>query len=990
MGEWFRSQSMSYVTLIVSDDASKVIVRELGTLGCIQFVDLQTKLTAFQRLYTPLLKRFDDIEKKIRFLADEVKKNGVTVAPMKSPEAFLGLEGGDDSSGGASSSSSGFGASSDNDAMMSGLHIVESLEGKVTAFVDQMTELNRFKSSLSDEYLRKVEFQHLLVLSANLSNKVKSGLDKHLNLREDTQSLLDGEESGNRGRGASIEMTSMGVAGGGHRDDEGEVGELSFSSVAGTIRLADKSRFERQLYRSTRGNCFVRFSALDNKAIAREHDLPELHQRAGFIIFFKSLTIERKIHRICDSFACHQYVLPTSRSASGRKQTDNDDDMRETKMVLHSVRDKQVALSQEMRGRLEGWLWVVKREKATYDVLNMCRRDGVGGSFLQAKGWIPDDMIAPAHAVIEKTHIKYNIPSSITLLERTTGSWPDPPTFFRTNKFTYAYQEFVNTYGMPRYREINPALFTAATFPFLFGVMYGDIGHGSCVTLGGLYLVLTADKALQDRNLDDMMRNVYAARYMLLAMGIMGVYCGLIYNDFFSLTFDFFGSAYSFASGEHEEDRRLATRVLSDGGNGTTITGEPEDGDIATLTNGYGNAEAVYPFGVDPMWHIAGNDLLFFNSMKMKMSVIMGITQMSFGIVMKGVNARFFKHTMDFFLEFIPQLLFALSLFGYMIVLIFLKWSIDWNERMQLGSCNYDENGVAAACELGVQNGAVTSCYSAVGSVCDADTSLADKCPLDFGGSGDGCQPPNLISTLMNIALKPGVVDEPMYKGQAQTQVFLLLFAFACVPWMLCIKPYLMIKQHENDAHDAKHADRCEKQSLVNRGASKNPLLAGPDDPQEKAAGGAMMGSFDVNDDPDSDNDGDGADGNDDDEEHSATEIVIHQCIETIEFVLGMVSNTASYLRLWALSLAHSELAHVFWEKAMLGAIETNNPVVILIGFFIFAMVTTGVLLCMDVLECFLHALRLHWVEFQNKFYRADGYRFRPFSFVELLRENTL
>lgn len=217
------------------------------------------------------------------------------------------------------------------------------------------------------------------------------------------------------------------------------------------------------------------------------------------------------------------------------------------------------------------------------------------------------------------------------------------------------------------------------------------------------------------------------------------------------------------------------------------------------------------------------------------------------------------------------------------------------------------------------------------GYVCQGNDSTADKCPLDYGGSGDGCQPPNLITLLINIALAPGVVDEPLYSGQASIQNFLLLIAGLSVPTLLCAKPYFLSKEMASHTHSA-HDDE------------------------------------------------------DDDEEHNFGEIIIHQAIETIEFVLGMVSNTASYLRLWALSLAHSELATVFWEKAMLSTLNINWFATF-IGYGVFAGTTFGVLLMMDVLECFLHALRLHWVEFQNKFFHADGIRFAPYSFKQLLTD---
>ena len=116
----------------------------------------------------------------------------------------------------------------------------------------------------------------------------------------------------------------------------------------------------------------------------------------------------------------------------------------------------------------------------------------------------------------------------------------------------------------------------------------------------------------------------------------------------------------------------------------------------------------------------------------------------------------------------------------------------------------------------------------------------------------------------------------------------------------------------------------------------------------------------------------------------------ISQGIHTIEFVLGSISNTASYLRLWALSLAHSQLAELFKDMILGSGLKSGieNPYlaafILFIAFSMWAIISLVVLMAMENLSSFLHALRLQWVEFQNKFYYGDGQKFSPFTFAAI------
>ena len=397
------------------------------------------------------------------------------------------------------------------------------------------------------------------------------------------------------------------------------------------------------------------------------------------------------------------------------------------------------------------------------------------------------------------------------------------------------------------------------------------------------------------------------------------------------------------------------------------------------VINEYHTKKCVYPIGLDPVWIGNYNELVYTNSLKMKLSIIVGVIHMLLGIGIKGVNNYKNRKYNAFFFEFIPQFLFMFILFGYMIYMIFYKWGTDY----------------------------------------DADTSKA----------------PSILTIMINMAVKIGSVEgKPLFDSlfglsQEAINISIIVICLLLIPIMLLIKPIYYYKKKKSTQGISFRNDNL---SLIENENQKNDYISGEknnniiNDVNDNINNNLII--------DDIYNEMDNNKGEDDGKSHKSqeyslslsqesilrpdehysklylsqkkkykeeskekyqfVEIFIEQLIEVIEYVLGTVSNTASYLRLWALSLAHTALAHVFIEKTFIDYIKTDevnfvsSVISVFIYFFVFLCATVFILIFMDAMECILHTLRLHWVEFQNKFFKGDGYLFNPFSFKCIFNYN--
>uniref|UniRef100_A0A7I4YEZ7 V-type proton ATPase subunit a n=2 Tax=Trichostrongylidae TaxID=6315 RepID=A0A7I4YEZ7_HAECO len=857
----YRSEQMTLAQLFLQSEAAYQCVAELGELGLVQFRDLNPDTSAFQRKYVNEVRRCDEMERKLRYLEREIKKDQIPMLDTgENPDAPQPRE-------------------------------MIDLEATFEKLENELREVNRNEETLKKNFSELTELKHIL-------RKTQTFFEEHEEL------LTTSEEDGHQNPAMQHDYAPL---------------KLQLRFVAGVIRRERLPAFERLLWRACRGNVFLRTSEIDD--VLNDTVTGEPVNKTVFIIFFQGDQLKTKVKKICEGFRATLYPCPDTPQERREMSIGVMTRIEDLKTVLGQTQDHRHRVLVAASKNVRMWLTKVRKIKSIYHTLNLFNID-VTHKCLIAECWCPVSELERIKMALKRgtEESGSQVPSILNRMETTEA----PPTYHKSNKFTRGFQNIVDSYGVATYREINPAPYTMISFPFLFAIMFGDLGHGLIMLAAALFFILKEKQLEAARIKDEIFQTFFGGRYVIFLMGAFSIYTGFLYNDIYAKSVNVFGSGWTncYDLTEIERLKYGAERNL-----------------MLIPEKAYDTAAGPYPIGVDPIWNLAeSNKLNFLNSMKMKISVIVGIAQMTFGVLLSYQNYKYFKSDLDIKFMFIPQMIFLASIFMYLCLEIVVKW-IFFTAGPQ-------------------------------------DSIFGYKYP------GSNCAPSlliGLINMFMFKALPSGFVEEDghqkfqchlnfWYPGQGFFQTLFVLVAIACVPIMLFAKPYMLWKA-DKERRESGHRQLSVRADM--NGDDAEVVHAEPKTTSTVGSGGGDHGH--------------GGSG-----PFEFGEVMVYQAIHTIEFVLGCVSHTASYLRLWALSLAHAQLSEVLWSMVFRHSFRLDGyygAVATYVLFFIFGSLSIFILVLMEGLSAFLHALRLHWVEFQSKFYGGLGHAFTPFSFEKILEE---
>lgn len=181
---------------------------------------------------------------------------------------------------------------------------------------------------------------------------------------------------------------------------------------------------------------------------------------------------------------------------------------------LSSLDQKITGVIAEHTDELAGAMRFLEKRSASFDIRKCAaltkEKDNV---FYILCGWMPEKQADAFQKEIEDDKQTF-----VVVEDDHNNIFSTPPTKLKNPKIFRPFEMYVKMYGLPAYNEMDPTIFVALTYAFIFGAMFGDVGQGLVLLLGGLFLY-------KKKGMD------LAA--IIASAGVFSTFFGFMYGSFF-------------------------------------------------------------------------------------------------------------------------------------------------------------------------------------------------------------------------------------------------------------------------------------------------------------------------------------------------------------------------------------------------------------------------------------------------------------------------
>ncbi|MCK5851972.1 hypothetical protein KAH27_02990 [bacterium] len=197
---------------------------------------------------------------------------------------------------------------------------------------------------------------------------------------------------------------------------------------------------------------------------------------------------------------------------------------------MAAIKQKILSLSSTLAPQVGLWQKLIK---ANTKVLNAMQLFGKTAKTTCISGWIPErnakkiesEIITltsrPVKIELSSPDDNIGLASSLKKEGKTKV-----PSKFKHPAFLKPFQMLITTYGYPDYDGIDPTFFVAITFTLMFGLMFGDIGHGAVLVAIGLFIAKSKT-----------LKSIAKAGWLMITVGCSAMFFGLMFGSIFGIEF---------------------------------------------------------------------------------------------------------------------------------------------------------------------------------------------------------------------------------------------------------------------------------------------------------------------------------------------------------------------------------------------------------------------------------------------------------------------